>query len=97
MLFDVVFCFRNSFPTGTLLPCSVLILSMAKNQSDLENLVKNCLKYHCSHTDKFGGDFRTSYGARNKFEYAVKHTSNRNSMSLTGIEWDSQEYPVRAL
>ena len=29
-----------------LLPCSVLILSMAKSQSDLENLVKNCLKHN---------------------------------------------------
>ena len=28
-------------PTGTPLPCSVLILRMAKNQSDIENLVKN--------------------------------------------------------
>ena len=33
----------KQLPTGTLLPCSVLILSMAKNQSDFENLVKNCL------------------------------------------------------
>ena len=46
MLFNVVFCFQNNFPTGTLLPCSLLILSMAKNQSDLENLVKNCLMCH---------------------------------------------------
>ena len=42
MLFSVVFCFRNNFSTGTLLQCSVLILSMAKNQSDFKNLVKNC-------------------------------------------------------
>ena len=43
---DVVRCcflFLKQLPTGTLLPCSVLILSMAKNQSDVENLVKNCL------------------------------------------------------
>ena len=36
------FLFLKQLPTGTLLPCSVLILSMAKNQSDVENLVKNC-------------------------------------------------------
>ena len=30
-----------------MLPCSVLILSMAKYQSDIENLVKNCLKMFC--------------------------------------------------
>ena len=42
-VFNVVFCFRNNFPTGTLLPYSVLILSMAKNQSDLENLVRSWL------------------------------------------------------
>ena len=44
---DIVQCcflFPKQRPTGTLLPCSVLILSMAKNQSDVENLVKNCLK-----------------------------------------------------
>ena len=43
---DVVQCcllFPTQLSTGTLLPCSVLILSMAKNQSDIENLVKNCL------------------------------------------------------
>ena len=43
---DVVQCcllFPTQLLTGTLLPCSVLILSMAKNQSDVENLVKNCL------------------------------------------------------
>ena len=39
MLFTV-----SQLPTGTLLPCSELILSMAKNQLDVENLVKNCLK-----------------------------------------------------
>ena len=37
------FLFPKQLPPGTLLPCSVLILSMAKNQSDVENLVKNCL------------------------------------------------------
>ena len=41
MLFTVS---KTQLPTGTPLPCSVLILSMAKNQSDVENLVKNCLK-----------------------------------------------------
>ena len=35
--------FPTRLPTGTLLPCSVPILSMAKNQSDVENLTKNCL------------------------------------------------------
>ena len=40
MLFTVS---ETQLPTGTTLPCSVLILSMAKNQSDVENLVKNCL------------------------------------------------------
>ena len=35
---------KHHFPlTLDPLPCSVLILSMAKNQSDVENLVKNCL------------------------------------------------------
>ena len=38
------FLFPKQLPTGTVLPCSVLILSMVKNQSDVENLVKNCLK-----------------------------------------------------
>ena len=37
------FLFLKELPTGTLLPCLVLILSMARNQSDVENLVKNCL------------------------------------------------------
>ena len=37
------FLFPKQLPTGTALPCSVLILSMVKNQSDVENLVKNCL------------------------------------------------------
>ena len=41
------FLFLKQLPTGTLLPCSVLILSMAKNQSDVENLVKNCLMVFC--------------------------------------------------
>ena len=44
--FDFVQCcflFPKQLPTGTLLPCSVLILSMTKNQSDVENLVKNFL------------------------------------------------------
>ena len=40
MLFTVS---ETQLPTGTTLPCSVLILSMAKNQSDVENLVENCL------------------------------------------------------
>ena len=43
---DVVQCcllFPTQLPTCSLLPNSVLILSMAKNQSDVENLVKNCL------------------------------------------------------
>ena len=43
---DVVQCcsvFTTQLPTGTPLPCSVLILSMAKNQSDVDNPVKNCL------------------------------------------------------
>ena len=41
MLFTVS---ENNFPLALdPLPCSVLILSMAKNQSDVENLVKNCL------------------------------------------------------
>ena len=36
---------RHDFPLALdPLPCSVLILSMAKNQSDVENLVKNYLK-----------------------------------------------------
>ena len=35
---------RHNFPLALdPLPCSVLILSIAKNQSDVENLVKNCL------------------------------------------------------
>ena len=35
---------RHNFPLALdPLPCSVLILSMVKNQSDVENLVKNCL------------------------------------------------------
>ena len=37
------FLFPKQLPTGTLLSCSLLILNMAKNQSDVENLVKNCL------------------------------------------------------
>ena len=37
--------YETQLPIGTRpLPCSVLILSMAKNQSDVENIVKNCLK-----------------------------------------------------
>ena len=43
---DVVQCcllFPIQLPTGTLLPCSVLIFSMAKNLSDVENLVTDHL------------------------------------------------------
>ena len=37
------FLFPKQLPAGTPLPYSALVLSMAKNQSDVENLVKNCL------------------------------------------------------
>ena len=43
MLFIVSDPRHNFALTLDPLPCSVLILSMAKNQSDLENLVKNYL------------------------------------------------------
>ena len=42
MLFTVS---ETQLPTGTALPCSVMIFSMDKNQSDVENLVNNCLTY----------------------------------------------------
>ena len=46
LMFSMLFTVSETqLPTGTALPCSVLILSMAKNQSDVENLAKNCLNF----------------------------------------------------
>ena len=42
MLFTVS---ETQLPIDTPLPCSVLVLNMVKNQSGVENLVKNCLTF----------------------------------------------------